>query len=295
MSDRTRLLKASIHDLKSSSVTENEKLIAEINELAEVLCDEMGDEEIFFRDTAFLEQYKDIFEHGECDCAPYNLSRIKLLSSFETLGLKAFLCMRICDILGIKGIKSLGTFFDGCESGEGGSISYVKNPYADRAYLSFADNYENAFAHYSVDFNQACEDVYYERSDYCILPVYTSAGGRISSVAWLSTKYELKTACLCEIDLSEGESTVFALMKKEMELPKGSDGVYFEVGINDRSKANDILCVSKYCGLDAHDVNITSAGASLVFKAGDDGICGFISYLCLEHPDFVPKGIYFKV
>lgn len=105
-----------------------EKRIAYIGEIAEYLCDMAGEDEIFFRDEMFIEQYRKMLivpneKHsempdGNTDTDRYGLSRVfsertgrqvAVMSVYD----RAFVCMRMCRLLGICGISGASTFFDG--------------------------------------------------------------------------------------------------------------------------------------------------------------------------------------
>ncbi len=98
---------------------------------------------------------------------------------------------------------------------QGGVIAYLKNQLADKAYKSFSKHVQSARVAYPTDFNGVCEAVYYEKADYCILPIENSNDGRLNGFYNLIEKYEL-FICLCTDVYSPDASayTKFALCQK---------------------------------------------------------------------------------
>lgn len=272
-----------------------EKHLCYIDELAHALADEAGEEEIFFRDRSFIERYFSVTSPRISGCAPFNTRLAEGYDSLSLLYDKGVLCTRLCDILGIKGIMSVSTFFDESEEGDG-SICYVKSPYADAAYLSFAKTREDARAFYCEDFTQVCEDVYYGRSTYCILPISNSKDGRLGSFRNLVTKYSLVTVQTVKVQ-SQDTETLFALVKRDLEIPKTADGVFFEFRVPSCEHLGAVLTVARACSMEASSVDMRSEGGicDIVLRVNDGGICGFLAYLSLEHPDFIPLGIYKEI
>ena len=270
-----------------------EKHISYIDELAHALSEEAGEEEIFFRDRSFKERYFEVTKMPNVIGEAFNISMIK--GYFEALLLqdKGNLCTRLCDILGIKGMLSVSTFFDESEEGDG-SVCYVRSPYADNAYLSFAQMLDDPKAIYCEDFTQACEDVYYGRSTYCILPLSNSKDGRLGGFRNLAIKYSLIKVCTVKIP-SDDTETLFALMKKDLEIPRTQENAYFEFRILRIERLNELLCVAGACGMTAASVDMTEDHCDIVLAVNEDGICGFLTYLSLEYEGFIPLGIYKEI
>lgn len=297
MSDKALPIRRNLDAIQEQRISLCEKEISQINELAEILCEEAGEEEIFFSDPSFIFRYDELLSSKDIECADFNLSRVEVKERFLSIGSRAYLCMRICQILGIMGLRSVGTFFDGAKASDMGSICYVKNPYADKAYLTFASEMENAIAKYCDDFSLACEDVYYGRSTYCILPLSENTSGRLMGFKNLALKYELKIAAITEVEW-QSETRSFALMKRELELPKDENDTFFELRVKNGADICEIISAAKYCGMDVSEIRFSSEKqneADIVLKISDSGICGFLTYLYLQKHYFVPVGIYKRV
>lgn len=135
--------------------------------------------------------------------------------------LSAVLCAAICDKLQKNGFPfTPQSFFEGAEnSAKNARIAYLRNAYSDSAYRAFSSVLKNAAVTYPDDFNGVCEEVYYERCRYCILPIESSADGTLVSFRKLARKYELCPVMSCTVVTGDGSSsTEFMLFSKKIEL-----------------------------------------------------------------------------
>ncbi len=291
---KLQTIRSALDRLTKERTSLHEKRIAHIGELAELLCEEAGEDEIFFRDEAFGAKYRAATHGGFPEVADFNRTRVtaaeKSLNAME----RAMLLCRLCDTLGIRGVRGAGTFFDETDAAEGETVSYVRSAVADDAYLTFASSMTTPKVLYAHEFTEACENVYYDRSAYCLLPVENTSDGRLAGFRSLILKYGLKIASVCRVKapLAE-EETVFALLKKSLSFETGGTR-YFEFQVT----AEDLLsllfaaeaCGMKLCGIASVAGN--HSRYDLVMQIAEDGFCGFLSLLHLEYPDFSPLGIY---
>lgn len=296
---KTNACLESISLLHSKRTIISEKMLAHITELAEVLCDEASDDEIFFRDEPFINRYKSLTATYQTASIPgFNQNEVSNQEKYLSFTEKAFLCMNICNILGIKGIMNAGTFFDGLTDDTSSTVCCVKSPTCDEAYLTFTSDMQSPRVFYADDFTEACESVYYGRTDYCILPVASSADGRLAGFRNLALKYGLKTVKRCRVMSSDNGFTVFALMKKELSIPESADNAYFEFMLKNQNCPSELLCVADACGMEILSVDITperDGTLDIALKISDEGFCGFLSYLHLTFPDFIPLGIFTEI
>lgn len=296
---RIEIVKENIDRLRQDRAHLSEKELAHINELAEILCDEAGEDEIFFFDDAFISRYKALTErYTVSGVADFNLERVNSGENLQRYKEKAFLCTRICDVLGIRGIKDVGTFFEGLSEERVNSVSCVKSPLADEAYLKISSVLDDARVVYADDLAEACENVYYGRSTYCILPFANTLDGRLTTIRALAIKYGLKTSQLCRVKNNDGEFTSFALMKKELMLPVDDSDLYFEIRINGLNAVNELVSVAMVYGFEISEISYFSGEGGfcdMTFKVNDESICGFLSYLYLEFPDFIPVGLFKEI
>ncbi len=106
-----------------------------------------------------------------------------------------------------------------------GHTAYLSNVYSDRAFDLFSRSTPRLSAYHHPSFTAACEEVYYDRSQYCILPLYNSEDGALTSFIRLMTKYELKIHRVCDISSPDNDTTVrFALLRRGIVPKIPTDG-----------------------------------------------------------------------
>jgi len=104
---------------------------------------------------------------------------------------------------------------------EPGKTAYLKNAFTDKAYRIFSSKIRGLTAAYYQGYAAACEEVYYGRSAYVILPIYNSTDGRLISFKRMLAKYDLKIAAACMIDMDEDSAVMYALAKKGLSSESG--------------------------------------------------------------------------
>lgn len=278
-----------VREIRDKRVTLSEKTLSYISELAEILIDEADEDEIFFRDEAFIKRCRALTElPSNNSAAPFNKNDVNALERQLNETEKALLCLSLSDILGIKGIEGSGTFFDDPPKAPGETVSSVKSRASDDAYLLFASEMTDPRVSYVHDLNEVCENVLYGKTAYGILPI---ANGK-----QLVIKYGLKTAKRLKIKNSDGTDTAFVLVKKDLDIPEKAENAYFEftVKTDDPSK---ILLASEVCSMKAASLSYSAENQTLsvTLSISENGFCGFLTYLSLNHPDFIPLGIYKEI
>jgi len=104
--------------------------------------------------------------------------------------------------------------------------AYLRNAYTDRAFSAFSHHIDRLSAQYQPSFAAGCEEVYYGRCSYCILPIRSSEDGTLTSFTRMITKYDLKIARICDIPAQDGDSTMrYALLRRGLELTVPDDGI----------------------------------------------------------------------
>jgi hypothetical protein len=260
-----------------------------ISELAEVLIDEAGEDEIFFRDDAFIARYRALTElSGENYAASCNKNDVKTAEKVLNETEKAFLCLMLSEILGIKGMDGSGTFFDDPPKASGETVACVKNRLSDDAYMILTSEMTDPRVSYVHDLNDVAQSVLYGKTAYGILPAANARS--------IMLKHSLKISKLLKIKNGDGADTVFALVKKDLDIPESADNAYFEfvVKTDDPGK---IMLASEACSMKTVNLNYSAENGTLcaTLAVSDDGFCGFLTYLSLNYPDFIPIGIYKKL
>ncbi len=180
-------------------------------------------------------------------------------------------------------------------------ISYQKNRFTEPAYNRFAALIDDPRATYAESFPAACENVYNGVSEFCILPLESSMEGRLNSFTRLILRYELKIVATCNVATEGGQSTRFALLRRNgISFAAAKDvPMQFELSaeLAQEPSAEEILSAARQFGLRLRtaDVSLTEEGASLlhaVFLTDRGDLPAFLLYLGMELPAYDPIGYY---
>ena len=140
---------------------------------------------------------------------------------------KALICAHIGNSNIVSGlVMGLNLFGDGepAEAGTHGRIAYVRNKRNDDAFLNFAESIKGARAHYTPTFADACEAVFENKCEFCMLPIENNREGKLYSFYAMLDRYELKICQITEIENEDSsELTVFALVGRRVASPKRND------------------------------------------------------------------------
>ena len=103
--------------------------------------------------------------------------------------------------------------------------AYLRSAYTDRAFAAFSKEIHRLSAQYQPSFSAGCEEVYYGRCSFCILPIRNSEDGTLTSFTRMITKYDLKIARVCDVSTQDGDATMrYALLRRGLDLHVPSDG-----------------------------------------------------------------------
>ena len=225
-----------------------------------------------------------------------------------SVSLKAFLCKEICKKRAEKGKEiTIYDFFPDSGIPLNERIAYVRNPLSDEAYSIFSEYLENPMVLYPHNFAGACEEVYYGRCGYCILPYENNDEGVLSGFKKLIIKYELTPVMMCQVvsGIDETNVTRFVLLSKTPhKILKDEDkDAHLMLRITvDNPEANEmanITTIANIFGLVYNKTeNYPSAlydgqySETLVFEIANGDIIPFLLYLNLEVPSGTIDGIY---
>lgn len=193
------------------------------------------------------------------------------------------------------------------EDFDSNTVVYLKNPLADIAYNNFSKLLQDPRVLYKETFSDVCEEVYYSRVPYCILPIDNSEEGRMTSFGNMIRKYGLKIILTCNVESANGKITRFALLKRELEKIECkkaySEGEYLEVGFyfGEGQKLQEVLTAAMFFGFSLNKVDSLPIYYSekeyyfnVVFQ-GNGQIEKFLYWLELEIPRYEIIGIYTQV
>ncbi len=218
---------------------------------------------------------------------------------------RAIACLALTNKLSCGGLWSHDFLKHKAASAPGshGKIAFVKNNYNEKAFEIFSGTVTRAKPVHSTSFFNACEDVYNDLCEFCILPTESTQSGKLLSFYAMLDRYELKICALCSIDTDDGrESVKYALVGKNMpdRLPK-SEALCFECSVlsMEGSLSTDIISAASALGIGI--VGIYSLPLSydnsqqkyfFTFLASEKSICAMELFLSSEHRGYTPIGIY---
>ena len=185
------------------------------------------------------------------------------------------------------------------------TVAFLRNGQAMRAVECFAKPLGGVSAVYESNFMSACESVYTNHATYAIIPIFSTADGRLNSFYRQIEKYELSIVMTCEIDSDDGENTTtFALVYKDRVYAKAEGEPLYECKINldDLNMLADLADAASYfgavlCSSEALPTAFSGRNNTfdLIFGLENANLGGFFTYLALEYPQTATVGIYTKL
>lgn len=187
-------------------------------------------------------------------------------------------------------------------SGRDRRVAFLRNRQASRAFERFAKYLGGVSAVYEDNFQNACESVYTGEATYAIIPISSTADGRLNSFYRQMEKYDLNIVLSCDIDSDDGEnSTTFALVYRDrLYLETGGVPLYeCKITLDRLTDIADIADAAAYFGVTMESVEalpLMFSGRANAFDIvfGLEGAKrnGFFTYFALEYPQAAAVGIY---
>ena len=187
----------------------------------------------------------------------------------------------------------------------GERIAYVKNSLSDEAYDVFSQDLAEPRLTYTKDFKSTVDAVLSGEAEYCLLPLEEKGGARISSVAELIFKYDLKINSVTPVFGLDGIADMkYAMVSKNFTLPKLDEGDdrYLEIRIRVDTSASlgEILTAAECFGASVYRANTITfttddgdvAYYSVVLKDAGEDFAPLLVYLTLFSGAYTPVGIY---
>lgn len=239
-----------------------------------------------------------------------NVPRVRSCIGDDAVNSRILLCASMVEKRRQLGSPlSLQSFFGDLHGagGDGARIAYIRNAYSETAFREFSHVIKGPAVSYPRDFNGACEEVYYGRSTYCMLPTENSDEGTLTGFRRLAAKYELAPVISCSVSTGEAQSTKFVLYSKKPELippwgemPDGSRRIFvFRLDVPDgQSVTGTVKALAAYGAkllkIDSSPVPWDDGRYSLDISAecGEADVLALLTYLTLEIPEYTPIGIY---
>lgn len=188
-------------------------------------------------------------------------------------------------------------------------IAYLKNSYNDMAFMQFSSLLGSPRAAYFGSITDVCESVYNDVCEYCILPVETSADGKLLSFYEIILKYGFKISAVYDL-YGEGGYTRYALLGKRFVfhgtgLRSKTRTRYLELAIeNDGTVLDELLSAARFCSMKLRRIDTLNVRSSTngsesyvcpVFRVDGSDMQTFLAFLAIDYPDFVPLGIYMQI
>lgn len=219
---------------------------------------------------------------------------------------KALICSRIGGSDFAAGVlMERNLFGDGepAEAGTHGRIAYVRNKRNDDAFLIFSEGIKGARAHYTPTFADACEAVFDNKCEFCMLPIENNRDGKLYSFYAMLDRYELKICRITEIENEDGsEATVFALVGRSVAALRRKDvKVRLEFSVVGESAVVilEVLRAASRLGgtvssVGTQPVPYDDRSQRIYFAIDINGVSAIHMglYLSLEYHGYTPLGLY---
>lgn len=219
---------------------------------------------------------------------------------------RANFCARLVKIPAHQ--KNLSTqtgFYDqeSAQSGSHGRIALVRNRYNEEAFSVFEPFVQGAKAEFLSSFSEACEEVFDNVCEFCILPVEDVENGRLFGFYAMLDRYELKICATCTLEHEDSHNSVrYALVGKHLprHIPKATEwNMEFCLSAESEDFPYDIFRIAPI--FQATLIKIDSLpilydeGAHRIyftFRIPHTMAYAFDLYLMNEHPRYTPIGLY---
>lgn len=210
-------------------------------------------------------------------------------------------------------VIGIGDFLSDAEASKSSRIAYIRSTYSDRAYGIFSKVITDATVLYPPSFAAACEETYYGRAGYCILPFESSEDGVLSGFRRLISKYELHPVLTCSVvtDVSLQSTARFALLSKSaarISVPEAKRvvrlGEYLRITLGGARTGvtEEVLTSASLNGLTSvkvESVPVPWDGARyssvLTFSLDGGDPVPFLLYLLLNVPEAEVDGVYTEI
>lgn len=165
-----------------------------------------------------------------------------------------------------------------------GTVSYVKNPVTDKTYKALSSG-GRLKALYASDFKAACEDVYYDRAEYCILPLENSSDGLLYAFRRLADKYGLRIVSAVKVATGDDENLTAALLSSDAHGHEHGDTHEFSVPSDAPWSVSELLEALTAIGASAARIN---------YIPSPHGDGKFDAHLCIKYSgDISPLILFF--
>lgn len=295
-----------------------EKSFAHLREQANVIesqiCRQLGQKDVLravlsLDDAARIYRESFLYDRDEALFGQINGEQEPYFKRSKKRFFKYYLCGVLAEKTSLSALSDLIPFV--CEppsdfpKGGERTVAFLRNGQALRAFERFARRLDGVSAVYENNFLSACESVYTGHATFAIIPIRSTADGRLNSFYRQIEKYELSIVMTCDIDSDDGENTTtFALVYKDFLFAETDGEPVYECKItfDELEMIADIADAAAYYGarlyaVEALPVLFSGRADSFSITLGLDGadIGGLFCYLALEYPQTAAIGLYRKL
>ena len=198
----------------------------------------------------------------------------------------------------------LSDFFES-ESITENRVTYVKNLMSDEAYRMFGDVLDRAAVTYAVNFVSACEDVYYGRIPFCILPLENTEEGNLTGFMRLIRKYELYPHLVCSCRGENGVTKLALLGRNPCSLSRENLKMTVRASFYGATGEiiSDVISVASNLGLTLVKTESEPIpwdegryGEIISFASEDiGGAYAFLMYLSFDVTECSDKAVFYEI
>lgn len=297
----------SLLDEETSSAAE--RRVAQLSDLATLISQRP---EMLLDSENRCGNFSELFERGilPAEAADEAKPYLEAYYSSQLLSDKLAVCKFLAERLGWKSDFRLASLLG--DSGgfrpleKDPKIAYLKNPFADSAFLIFSKLLGSPSVSYHSDFESVCEEVYYGRADMCILPLESSRDAKLIGFCRMIDRFELKIVLACDVTSPDGSVTTrYALLRRSLTfpevLPPESDARLLELSFvpTEGITLADVLSAAAGFGLGLYKVDAIPLSYSdsefsydVILHCPDRAVEPFALFMALAAPQYETLGVY---
>ena len=207
---------------------------------------------------------------------------------------KISICKSICSIVDGTELVTEQSVFGATENVDNaalGKVAYIKNRRNDDAFLLFSKKMRGIKAEYAAGFQDACESVFDDKCEFCMLPIEDDTDGKLYSFYQMIDRYDLKIRHTVRINVDDGRSITFALAARNSGSEVRFSGkVRFEFYVvrEGADYVGEVLSAAAALGASIYSV-------STVPVEYDDRLCRCYFALDLGAADVIPMALYLSL
>lgn len=181
----------------------------------------------------------------------------------------------------------------------GEKICYVRNRFSDAAYDLLRPLLGEPVALYADSFDAGAEQLAGEECAALLLPCETGEGAELRGVRALVTAYDFKKTAVCTIHPGNGDSTLYALYRRELTASGQPTADRLEATLPEGNAAalTDLLAYATLCGAEALRATLQTTDdgcfCRFLFRGEGETLTALRVYFALHYPHASCDGVYF--